>query len=94
MLSPAPPVPVSSGERPDRSSWAADAPMAALPPQPLAEVHAELAGAHFERPPVERPQVVIDRIDVLIHEPTPPARGPDKAKKRSRSFRARYLGRL
>jgi hypothetical protein len=93
MLSLAP-VPVSSGERTERSSWAADAPMAALPPQLLAEVHAELPGAHFERPQVERPQVVIDRIDVLIHEPTPPARGPDKGKKRSRSFRARYLGRL
>jgi hypothetical protein len=94
MLSPAPPVPVSSGERPERSSWAADAPMAALPPQLLAEVHAELPGAHFERPQVERPQVVIDRIDVLIHEATAPSRSPDRAKKRSRSFRARYLGRL
>ena len=94
MLSPAPPVPVPSAERPDRSSWGAGAPMAALPPQLLAEVHAELPGAHFERSQVERPQVVIDRIDVLIHEPTPPARSPDGAKKRSRSFRARYLGRL
>jgi hypothetical protein len=94
MLSPAPPVPAPFVDRRDPSSWGADAPMAAPPPQPLEEVHAELPAAHFERPQVERPQVVIDRIDVLIHEPTPPARSPDRAKKRSRSFRARYLGRL
>jgi hypothetical protein len=89
MPSPAsPPVPVPIADRPDRSSRGADAPLATLPPQPLAEA-AELSRGHFERP-----QVVIDRLDVLIHEPTPAARGPDGAGRRSRSFRARYLARL
>jgi hypothetical protein len=84
-----PPGPVPTGDRPDRSSWGGEAPMAVLPPQPFAEAHPEPPAGHFERP-----QVVIDRLDVLIHEPMAPARGPDGTKRRSRSFRARYLRRL
>jgi hypothetical protein len=83
-----PPVPLPSADREGRSSRGADASLATLPPQALAETP-ELPRDRFERP-----QVVIDRLDVLIHEPAPPARGPDSAERRSRSLRARYLRRL
>lgn len=44
----------------------------------------------------ERPQVVIDRLDVLIHEPAAPAERPARGRggDLGRSLRARYLRRL
>ena len=89
MPSPAPPVTVPMVDGPDGSSWRGESPITVLPPQPFAETRAEPAAGHFERP-----HVVIDRLDVLIHEPMAPARAPDDAKRRLRSFRARYLRRL
>ena len=45
-------------------------------------------------PAFERPQVIVEQVDVLIHEPQP-APGPDLvARRRARSFDARYLRRL
>jgi hypothetical protein len=78
-----------TGQGPDRADWAGEAPLPTLPPQPVAEAHAEPSPGRFERP-----HVVIDRVDVLIHEAMPPARAPEGDKRRARSFRARYLRRL
>lgn len=41
-----------------------------------------------------RPHIVIDQLDVLIHEPAPPARPTSASSDRSRALRARYLRRL
>jgi hypothetical protein len=84
-----PPISIPVADRPDAQSWRGEAITVPPPPRP-AETRSEAATA---RP--ERPQVVIEQLDVLIHEPVPPpVRGPDLAKRRSRSLRARYLGRL
>jgi hypothetical protein len=43
---------------------------------------------------VERPQVIIDRLDVLVHEPAPSRSDARPAPDRGRMLRARYLRRL
>jgi hypothetical protein len=83
-----PPVSIPVVDRPDSPSRRGEA-ITGLPPPRPADTPPEAATGRSERP-----QVVIDQLDVLIHEPTPPVRGPDLAKRRSRSLRARYLGRL
>jgi hypothetical protein len=90
MSAPSPPAaPIPTAHGPDHAGSAGEAPMPALPPQSFAEAPAGPSTVRFERP-----QVVIDRVDVLIHETMPPARAPESDKRRSRSFRARYLRRL
>ena len=88
LLPSEPPVSIPGVDRPEGPSWRSAAITALPPPRPV-EMLSEAATARSERP-----QVVIDQLDVLIHEPAPPVRGPDLAKRRSRSLRARYLGRL
>ena len=58
-----------------------------------AEFSMDLAAAPVATGPVQRPKVVIDRVDVLIQEPARPAR-ETATRDIARSLRARYLGRL
>ncbi|WP_096785439.1 hypothetical protein [Rhodobacter sp. CZR27] len=86
------PVPAVAGPS---GGPAVDADMAALPPaEPLWS-----PAAPFQPPTpltgpasvAERPRVVIEQIDVTIHEPSAPATGMD-ASALSRALRSRYLG--
>jgi hypothetical protein len=45
-------------------------------------------------PPLERPQVIVEQVDVLIHEPAPAMAVDHSARDRRRSLDARYLRRL
>ena len=42
----------------------------------------------------ERPEVIIEQLDVLIHEPAPPPQPASTRTDHGRSLRARYLRRL
>jgi hypothetical protein len=86
---PVPTAPSAAGLDPDPAGWAGEAWLPALPPASVADAHAAPSPGGFERP-----HVVIDRVDVLIHDAMSPARAPESDKRRARSFRARYLKRL
>jgi hypothetical protein len=56
---------------------------------------AEAAGeSRTDTPAPQRPQVIIDQVDVLIHEPAAPAAPARPAFDAGRAMRARYLRRL
>jgi hypothetical protein len=84
----------------DRFLVASEAPASQSEPSAPQHDRPETAGFTMDLPaapvamrPVQRPKVVIDRVDVLIQQPTPPAR-ETPTRDIARSLRARYLGRL
>jgi hypothetical protein len=81
---PADPFPATPGEARYRPG----------PPAGFEPPFAETAGTGGAGAPPQRPQVIIDQVDVLIHEPAAPAAPARLAFDAGRAMRARYLRRL
>ena len=62
------------------------------PPAGFDAPFTEVGGSSASAP--QRPQVIIDQVDVLIHEPVAPAVPARPAFDAGRAMRARYLRRL